>query len=293
MGNMDIQINLFTDVADGLRRVMSEAGYDVSSIEIDDHKALIAFAKWNRYLIQPQPRHVFKPCGFDSAGHSAGLEMLEKAIISGDDLTIFMSRNIADITARDGLLDHWGIHHFHLGTQLEPRHRIMKRTGQLLFCRIDDHNAYFIKVAPHGSWYQQELLTILHENWPQSIEFARIKGATGVEHQFNDDEVKSLRDVDSNVLLEVADGAVYMGPGMGTTGDGTNVMDLMYADRIRRTARRIESRIIDNFTEIKNNARLQGRHFGPTIPFALLEAQIGSHWDVIETGTRYRFRVWE
>ena len=290
---MDVQMNLFSDVADGVRRVMSDAGYDVTSIEADDHKALVVYFKWNRYVVAPKPRKVLKARAFDPVGHTTGVAMLENAIVNGEDLSVYMTKNVADIGAEDPLLDHWGIHHFHLGTELDPRHGIMRRTNHLLFCRIDENHAYFIKVSPHGSWYQQELLEILHQNWPWSIDFARVKGATDVEHKFNDDEIKRLRDANVTVLLKVADGAIYVEPGMGTTGDGTNAIDLMDADRVRRTARHIESRIIDNFAEIKNNARLQGRHFGTTVSFALWEAQFGSHWDVLETGTRYRFRVWE
>ena len=290
---MEVEINLFSDVADGVRRMMSDAGYDVASIEHDDHKALVAYSKWNRYVVAPRPRRVFKARGFETLGHTSGLMMLENAIVDGEDLSIYMTKTVANVVAKDPLLDHWGIHHFHLGTELDARYGTMRRTNHLLFCRIDDDNAYFIKVASHGSWYQQEMLEILHQNWPWSIEFARAKEVTDVEHQFSDDEIRRLRDAHVTTLLKVADGAVYVEPGMGTTGDGTSVVDQMYADRVRRTARHIESQITDNFAGIKDNARLQGRHFSATASFTLLEAQVGSHWDILETGTRYRFRVWE
>ena len=59
-----------------------------------------------------------------------------------------MSKTIVDADADDSLLDNWGIYHFHLGTELEDRGQFIRRTGDVLLCRVDDSYAYFIKVLP-------------------------------------------------------------------------------------------------------------------------------------------------
>ena len=293
---MDIKINLLRDLADAVRQQMALSGYDVASVENDDPKALIAWHKLSRYKIARKPRLVFKADGFDPLGHEVGLSKLEEAIRNGDDLSIYMTSRLSEVTARDGLFDHWGICHFHLGTEIDSRTGRIKRTRDILLCRIDDNHAYFIKVAPHGSdapapWYQQELLEILHNNWPWSIEFARVKGATDVKHEFNDDEIRRLRDVNVTVLLKVADGVVYVEPGMGTTGDGTHIDDLTFANRVSRAIGQIEKHIVEDYASVKDKARRLGYHLKKPVSLELRAAQFGVHWDIIEPQTNYWFRI--
>ena len=153
---------------------------------------------------------MLKARGFDPQGHEAEVGNLEKTIRNGDALDIYMTKRIADVTAHDGLLDHWGVHHLHLGAGIDQRTGLIRRTRHILLCRFDNHHVYFIKVAAHGSdspntWYQKELIEIIHRNWPESIESARIKGATSVEHRFDDEDTKELRNANVNVLFQVSD----------------------------------------------------------------------------------------
>ena len=207
-----------------------------------------------------------------------------------------MSKRVADITARDGLLDHWDIYHLHLGTEIDQRSGLIRRTEHILLCRFDDYRAYFIMVAPHGSrspnaWYQQELIEIIHHDWPDSIDSARIKGVTGVDKRFNDEDIQQLRKANLNALFEVSDGTVYIGPGLGTTGDGTNVADIMFADRTVRATNRIEARIANELPLIREGAKQQGYHFKSPVTFVLWAVQFGDYWDILERGTNYRFRL--
>ena len=129
---------------------MSEAGYNVASIENDDRKALTLWHKLGRYEIPRKPRQVLTARGFDALGHEADLMNLQHAVKRGDDLNVYMTSRIADVTNRDGLLDHWDIRHFHLGTELDPRTGRIKRTRHILLSRVDYDYAYFLKVVPHG-----------------------------------------------------------------------------------------------------------------------------------------------
>ena len=294
---MAVRINLFEDLANVVRSQMSNDGYDVTPVVKDDHRALIAFFKLGRYVVTARPRRVCKPPDFDSAGHEDGLAVLENKIRHGEDLAAHLTRNIDDISKPDQLLDHWGIHHFHLGTELDPSTGRIRRTRHIMLCRIDDVAVYFLRVDPHGSgspmtWYQPDLIEIIHQNWPETIEWARLKGVVAAEHQLSAEEIRQLRRANLNHTLEVG-GAVYMGPGMGTTGDGTNSADLMRADMAAHAARLIEARINDDYERIKENARRQGYHFTSPATFVLQEVQLGSYWDIREINTGYRFREWE
>ena len=293
---VDFQINLLRDLADVVRQQLAVAGHDVASVVDDDLKALVFWHKWNRYKIPSRPRIVLKASGFDSLGHEVGLSRLEAAIQQGQDLSGYMTSRLSDITASDGLLDHWDIYHFHLGTEDDPRTGGVKRTRDILLCRIDQNHAYFIKVAPHGSgspppWYQQELIDIIHRNWPQSIEYARLRGVTGISPNYNDDDARELRNANVITFVQVEDGTVYMPPGMGTTGDGTHTDDLTFADNASRSVAQIEKYIVDGYASIKDNARCLGFHFREPVSFVLGAVQLGNYWDVREVQTGYRFRV--
>ena len=99
----------------------------------------------------------------------------------------YMSKTIIDADSHDSMLDHWGIYHFHLGTELEESGNFIRRTGDILLCRIDDKYAYFITILPHGRnvpapWYRKELIEIIHKNWPESIRHALATGVTGLSN---------------------------------------------------------------------------------------------------------------
>ena len=139
---MEIRINLLGDLGEAVRRSMSDEGYDVAPIEDDDHKMLVVWNKVRRYDIEPQPRQVLKAQGFDPQGQEPAIENLENVILKGGPLNIYLPKRVADITARDGLLDHWDIYHLHPGTEIDQRSGLIRRTEHILLCRFDDYRAY-------------------------------------------------------------------------------------------------------------------------------------------------------
>ena len=294
---MEIHMDLMADLGEFARCVMSDAGWNVAHVENNDHRALAAYAKLKRYLISSRPRTVLKSRQFDPLGHEAGIEGLENAVRNGDDLNIYMTSRFDDITASDGLLDHWGIRHFHLGTEMDLDKGRISRTRHILFGLINDSHAYFIKVGTHGRdsryvWYQQEMIETIHRNWPEAIELFRTPGVTGISPKYNDPaDVKSLRDANAVVLLQVEDGTVYIGPGMGTTGDGTHIHDLQFANGMSRATKQVEKHILDNYPLIRDNARRLGYYFKDPVTFRLKNARRHADWEIVETCTDYLFRV--
>lgn len=294
---MEIHMDLTADLGEFARSVMSDAGWNVVHVENNDHRALVAYAKLKRYLISHRPRTVLKSGQFDPLGHEAGIERLENAVHNGDDLNIYMTDRFDDITASDGLLDHWGIRHFHLGTETDPATGRISRTRHVLFGLINDSHVYFIKVGTHGRdsryvWYQQEMIETIHRNWPEAIERFRINSITGSSPKYDDPaDVKSLRDANAVALLQVEDGTVYFELGMGTTGDGTQIQDLQFADGMSRAVQQVEKHILDKYPLIRDNARRLGYYFKDPVTFRLKKARLHADWDIVETCTDYLFRV--
>ena len=299
----EIRINLYGDFADAVRHQMASEGYDIASIKGDDEAAIRSYARLNRRIIPPRSRQILKASNFDPSNHEVGIAKLETAIRNGESLTPYMSSTITDTGYHDSMLDHWGIYHFHLGTELEEGGNLIRRTGDVLLCRVDDSHAYFIKVVPHGRnvpapWYQKELIEIIHTNWPESIEHALATGVTGLSPRLNDQEVAELRRKSNIVLfLEMSDGTVYMPPGVGNTlglvaTDGSSVNDTRFTDWLHESTKLVEGRIRDDYRRIHENARKLGYQFSEPVSFVLAQTQPGVYWDILEPNSRFRFRIW-
>ena len=123
----EIKISLYRDFADAVRHQLASEGYDIESIKGDDEAAIRSYARLDRRIIAPQPRQILKASNFDSSNHEVGIPKLETAIRNGESLTPYMSKTITDAGYYDSLLDHWGIFHFHLGTELEKGGNFIER----------------------------------------------------------------------------------------------------------------------------------------------------------------------
>ena len=85
----------------------------------DDHAAVMLYFKMDRYDIKALPRSIKRPVDFlCPPEHLVGLQELENAILTGADLKPYRSRQSPNSEFQDGLLDHWNIHHFHLGNNI-------------------------------------------------------------------------------------------------------------------------------------------------------------------------------
>ena len=263
MENQRYDISLFKDFADTVRLSLRTQGHDVSQVQDDDHAAVMLYFKVERYEIKALPRSIRKPVEFNCPPeHLAGLGGLEQAILTGADLRPYRSKNTQNTEFQDGLLDHWNIHHFHLGSRPEDD-GFVERTNDLLFCLIEGSCAYFIKIASHDSspWVKKELITIIHQNWPEVLDNSRVRGVSSLETELQDDDLAKLRKASLATILDMEDGTFYIEPGIGRTMGGLHAQDLMRADDIRRITRRVEGVISETWAEISGNARKLGYHF--------------------------------
>ena len=300
----EIRMNLYRDFADAIRHKMASEGYDIASVEEDDEAAIRLYAKLSRRMIAPRPRQILKASNFDQLDYEDAIAKLENAILTGANLSPYMSKTITDSDSHDSMLDHWGIYHFHLGTELEETGTFIRRTGDILLCRVDDNYAYFIKILPHGRnvpapWYRKELIEVIHKNWPESIRHALATGVTEVSPRLNDHEVAELRRKTNLVLfLEMSDGTVYIPPGVGNTlglvaTDGSNINDTRFADQIHQLTKMVEERIVDSYLQIHRNARQLGYQFSEPVSFVLAQTKPGVYWDILEPNSQFQFRIWQ
>ena len=111
----------------------------------------------------------------------------------------------------------------------------VKRTLFLLFCHFTASDAYFIGVFDHDSFSSQNVMQIMHDNWPNTLDEYRLHGMTG--DQLTEEQVRELSRKRMNYVLTMQDSTVYLPPGNGTTLSGENVADIIetewWLDRLR------------------------------------------------------------
>ena len=120
---------------------------------------------------------------------------LHQRLFDGADVDAFLSRRIRRANVRDGLLWHYGMHHFHLRSERRAD-GFVKRSDYLLFAIVAPEDAYFVDVRRHPrkggiEWSSQDLLRIVHANWPELIEANVLHGVLGTA--LTDREVHELR----------------------------------------------------------------------------------------------------
>ena len=170
-------------------------------------------------------------------------EFIEKAE-SGQDLKPHVSTKINKPDYPDLMFYDWGIFHFHLGTNPDPKHQgFVKRTGDLLFAIADSHTArmYLIDIHPHqGGFTNQDLLRILEENWPEIIEPYALKRCVGLPDNDSDSNIKRYRQAGINTILQTPGGRFLKSMGGGITSAGNSSRIKREADRIKTDVRDFE-----------------------------------------------------
>lgn len=170
-----LTVDFEADWADYLR----EIGLPACDLKFDESRSLkdntMRFLNaYNRRIPPPQPRTVHESREL-SIPHEYERDYLalKEIIRSGGDLKPYLSRDIIKKKRpdrNDGLLNAWGIQHLHFRPE---------GTGYLLFCKIAATDLFVIQTLPHdegGLWVNEQLLQILHDNWPEEIASGRLRG---------------------------------------------------------------------------------------------------------------------
>ena len=241
--------------------------------------------------IQPGPRRVhFSDETYDSLGKLSrqgkddtsawdswgAVFRLRQLLVDGDNVNGFLTRNIRRADAFDGLLWHYDMHHFHLGHETD-KDGFVERSSYLLFAIIAPLDAYFVDVRPHPTpggvgWVSQDLLRIVHSNWPKLIEKSVLNGVSGID--LTDEQMQVLRGKNASYAMNI-DGKAIAPLRFGTAGDGSSILCTMLASRLMNELRH-HAEILRN-EDVRNavvqDMRARGIDVEPTLEFelALLE----------------------
>jgi hypothetical protein len=179
----------------------------------------------------------------------AGWERLRGVVESGGDVTPNLSKLVDVLNDKDSLLNDWGIHHFHLGEALDGN--FIERTKPLLFALLTKDEFYAINVFNHGAWADQDIVEIIHRNWPNVVSQYQIKNALSAT-EISEIERLALRAKNVNSFFAVSDGTVYAPMGGGVVGSGYNVQTIVRTDRQRTMLKSLEEHLQSELINLKD-----------------------------------------
>lgn len=178
-------------------------------------------------LIKPIPRNVSFSRNFQiSPDNQEGFNQLLTCIKNGINVNPYLSKISLDGGKVDGLLDNYGLKHFHLGKEEEENSNFIQRTGELALVFITNDEVFFVASKMHGRghgliWYEKDVLEILHQERPDLISNFKVENFTDISPTITEAlDIKRLRDKQINTYITLSDGAVY-GPinlGQSTAG---------------------------------------------------------------------------
>ncbi|MDE2892170.1 MAG: hypothetical protein OXN86_06700 [Chloroflexota bacterium] len=281
-----VVINLWHDFAELCRLDLAARGHHIAGYE--DEKVVWLFLNANRNSIEPIPRSVQRSSVFSCPKeHEDALSVIEQKIERGEDINPHRSKLNKDPgNINDELLNHWGIYHLHLGLDIGDD-GFADRTGPLIYCRFDSENAFLIGIYSHGVWTHQDLLQIVHDNWPESISHWKGRALSG--DTLTDGQVKNLRKNRVNHAVTMTDDTVYLPPGGGVTAAGSNTLDVLHADCLKQWAQSEEEKILEKWDAITERAADRDLAFGDP---AELRLEIhGETFFAVETLTNYELAL--
>lgn len=179
---------------------------------------------------------------------------------SGRNLNKYLSTT-STLPYADRLLYDWRIHHLHLSISPGTKRNLKKggfveRSSHQLFFKVRKDEVFFIKIVAHlkddFEYSDQDFLEIVLKNWPNLLEPYRLRTAYGLSEEISQLDRAELRKVDLTPPVQLSDGRLYMGAGMGLSSAGTSVLSTRKADHILSGISEIERYIATNSIDTSN-----------------------------------------
>lgn len=257
----DFEIDLWGDVGKICAAELAGMGYKSVSSS-DPQELCIQYLNALFRRVDPRPRKFHQSTELKVPPDLlAGYESLKEKIEKGQELTPHLSGLLEDIDFNDPLLNAWKIHHFHLGTKPHPKNpNLVERSGPILLGMVQENDFYAIDIIEHGSkgnpevFYEQDLIEILHNNWPTMMDRYRINGKAAGPKPSNA-EIKLARDAGITVFSQTNDGTLYL-PTVGFTSVGGTTKDtsgqiIFQVMRIVRAVNLLQKLIVEKISALE------------------------------------------
>lgn len=254
MTNDQITVDLFADLAEKCRIELQRAGYSVP--DGSDEKTIRAYLNVRHQRVPIRPRRIHKVSYSVPPELVVGEQEFLKKVEIGDDLRPHQSTRLEKVAFEDGMLNDFGLQHFHLGTEQHPKNpAFVARTKILLVALVKDDDFYSLGCYEHGCWSKSLLLDLIHQNWPELIDGHSIN-AIGLQQSFDDSEHQKLRDAGVNVPTQRPGGEIHMGPGGGIALDGSSMKVMMEIIKTRQLCANLEKYLEDTVRKMTDSGQL-------------------------------------
>jgi hypothetical protein len=248
--NTDIVMDFHADFASACAKELQAAGY--TPLTGPAAEIIRSYANVRHRRVSQRPRRVNKANYTAPAHLLAGEQSFLAAVAAGADLRAYQSTKLEKPDFNDGMLNDFGIQHFHLGTGPHPsKPSFMARTEPVLFALVREDDFYSLGCYAHGAWSQTILLDLIHATWPQLIASCSPDGSAnalgmkilGLAHNYTDAEVDTLRKAGINALTQRPDGTIHVGPGGGVTTSGKSGKVAREVAAIKAQCNQVESEL--------------------------------------------------
>lgn len=246
-----LKANFIADLISHLRQYLIDRGWRSNEISgIDDKHVAIHYFEALRRRIAVMPRVVSIADNFDCpedlrTGWCALMEKVE----NGWAINPSLSTRHASLLNQDRLLNDWGIHHFHLGIDVDQKNsNYTARTEKILYALVDDYNFCAIGIFSHGEFANANLLEAIHRNWPNKISHYRLNDFAG--EKLTEKQRSALRKKNGNACITMSDGSVYLPTSGGITCAGVSVEAVRNADILSGDIQAIQAEVEEKLVEL-------------------------------------------
>lgn len=235
---------------------------------LPEEEVAILFFNAQKRLVEPRARAIHEPPGLAIPQHlAAAYAAFLVKVRQGDDLRPHLSSLVAKAGRDDGLLNDWGIHHFHLGTRVGQR-GFVDRTGELLFAVVREGDFYVAGLFDHNSFSAQAVLEAVHAYWPQILAPWRLDGLQ-LATQLSDSERKEARDAGLSAFTQMKDGTLYAPPGGGYATSKRSTEAVTRSDRTMTTIWDLEEKVRASGDDLAERAKAKGAVVGSSLRVSL------------------------
>jgi len=216
-------VDFIADLAAFLRDELTNRGYLIET-SATNGQVIDQFVRLRHRWVVAKPRTAHLAANLKVPLEvRVGFDALIAAVENGDNLLPYQSTSMLKPGFDDGMLNDWGIQHFHAGLGLHPTTPgFNARFGPIVYAVVTDNDAYVVTIDQHQRWTLRSLLETIHVNWPRLIAHCRVEGQ--LSHHLTEVEHKQPRSANINSALSMLDGTNYMSPGGGATTNGMSVM---------------------------------------------------------------------
>lgn len=228
LNSADYRIDLLSDLGNLCKAELLNMDYkDITSHDPEELCTIYLNAIFRRVALRPRVFHQSRKLKVPS-DLQAGFDLLKNKVQNGQDLSPHLSSLLMNETFNDPLLNAWKIHHFHLGIQPHKKNPLLvERTGPILLALVEPDDFYAIDIISHGAkgnpevFYEQDLIEILHQNWPKMMDKYRVKNGKAAFAKPTNAEIKLARDNGITVITQTDDGTLYLPTAGFTSAGGT------------------------------------------------------------------------